>query len=226
MKVKLVKCLFAMYECSFLGHTVGRGVIRPEQAKIDAVANFQRPRTKKYVQAFLGLLGYYRKFISGFSTMAARLTDLTRNDCPNKVTWTRELEEDFVALRDELLKKPVLKCPDYQQKFILQTDASDRGLGAVLSQMDQTGNEHPIAYYSRKLLPREQKYATVEKECLGIVCALKHFEVHSRQLLKMLRRDSGRGRGHDVQECFATPTFIVTYTMCTLMTLKPLHFYT
>ena len=178
LKVKLVKCLFAIYECSFLGHTVGRGVIRPEQAKIDAVANFQRPRTKKNVQAFLGLLGYYRKFISGFSTMAARLTDLTRKDCPNKVTWTRELEEDFVALRDELLKKPVLKCPDYQQKFILQTDASDRGLGAVLSQMDQTGNEHPIAYYSRKLLPREQKYATVEKECLGIVCALKNFEVY------------------------------------------------
>ncbi len=83
--------------------------------------------------------------------MAARLTDLTRKDCPNKVTWTQELEEDFLALREELLKRPVLKCPDYQQMFTLQTDASDRGIGAVLSQTDQMGEEHPIAYYSRKL---------------------------------------------------------------------------
>ena len=178
LKAKPSKCHFAMHECSYLGHTVGRGAIRPEQVKIDAVKNFQKPRTKKNIQAFLGLVGYYRKFIKNFSTLAARLTDLTRKDCPNKVTWTQELEEDFIALRDELLKKPVLKCPDYQQTFILQTDASDRGIGAVLSQTDLTGKEHPIAYYSRKLLPREQRYATIEKECLGIVCALKHFEVY------------------------------------------------
>ena len=167
-----------MHESGFLGHTVGRGFIRPQEAKLDAVANFQRPRTKKNIQAFLGLVGYYRRFIKDFSSMAARLTDQTRKECPTKVTWTPELEEDFTALQEALLKKPVLKCPDYQQRFILQTDASDRGIGAVLSQSDQTGEEHPIAYYSRKLLPREERYAAIEKECLGIVCALKHFEVY------------------------------------------------
>lgn len=80
LKAKLSKCHFAMHECSYLGHTVGRGIIRPEQAKIDAVATFQRPKTKKNLQTFLGLTGYYRRFIKNFSTMAARLTDQTRKD--------------------------------------------------------------------------------------------------------------------------------------------------
>ncbi len=120
LKVKLVKCHFAMHETGFLGHTVGRGTIRPEQTKIDAVANFQRPKTKRTIQAFLGLIGYYRRFIKNFSTMAAPLTDQTRKDCPTKVIWTPELEKSFVSLRDELLKMPVLKCPDYQQRFMEQ----------------------------------------------------------------------------------------------------------
>ena len=77
-----------------------------------------------------------------------------------------------------MTSKPVLQCPDYDQPFLLQTDASERGLGAVLSQVDEFHQEHPVAYYSRKLLPRERRYSTIEKECLGIIRALKHFEVY------------------------------------------------
>jgi phospholipid-translocating ATPase len=77
-----------------------------------------------------------------------------------------------------LTSSPVLNSPDYEKKFYLQTDASERGIGAVLSQQDKEGSDHPIAFFSRKLLPRETRYATVEKECLAIVAALKHFSVY------------------------------------------------
>ena len=88
------------------------------------------------------------------------------------------MEKDFEQLKREMCCKPILACPDEAKVFTLQTDASERGVGAVLSQEDAEGQERPIAFYSRKLLPRECNYSTIEKECLGIVAALKHFDVH------------------------------------------------
>ena len=75
-------------------------------------------------------------------------------------------------------RKPILACPDETKIFTLQTDASEKGIGAVLSQQDDKGQERPVAFYSQKLLPRESNYSTIEKECLGIVAALRHFDVH------------------------------------------------
>lgn len=178
LKAKPRKCFFGMFECDYLGHTVGRSKVRPDDIKINAIRNFQTPRTKKDVRAFVGLTGYYRRFIPQFAALSARMTDLTKKDLHNKVTWTAQLEEDFRKLKELLTVKPILQCPDYDQPFLLQTDASERGIGAVLSQRDENDQEHPVAYYSRKLLPREQRYSTVEKECLGIINALKHFDVY------------------------------------------------
>ena len=138
-------------------------------------SGFSQPRTKKDVLSFLGLTGYYRRFIPRYATLALPLTDMTKKDEPNKVAWLVECGVAFQALKAALCSQPVLMSPNFQKEFVLQTDASDRGVGAVLSQMDDEGNDRPIAYYSHKLLPRQAKYSTVEKECLAIKLAVQTF---------------------------------------------------
>jgi transposase InsO family protein len=178
IKAKAKKCYFGMEECSYLGHRVGGGKIKLEEAKVAAINTFKRPKTKRDVRAFLGLSGYYRRFIPGFADLAVNLSDLTKKDRPNSVVWSEELERDFVHLKQEMCHRPILACPDETKIFTLQTDASEKGIGAVLSQEDADGHERPIAFFSRKLLQRERNYSTIEKECLGIVAAIKHFDVH------------------------------------------------
>ena len=126
----------------------------------------------------MGLTGYYRKFIPGYATIAAPLTDLTRKNSPNRVEWTNDCTQAFQCLKNCLCTAPILYSPDFTQPFVVQTDASDRGIGAVLSQLDTDGTDHPVSFYSRKLLPREEKYATVEKECLAIRDAVNAFKVY------------------------------------------------
>ena len=172
------KCQFGMIECTFLGHIVGHGQVRPHPDKIDAVVSFPVPETKKQVRTFLGLTGYYRKFIPHYSTIAAPLTDLTKKSEPNRIIWNEGCEQAFRQLQGILCSGPVLRNPNFDQLFILQTDASNRGVGAVLSQAAESGEEHPVAYYSRKLLPREEKYAVIEKECLAIKLAVHTFRTY------------------------------------------------
>ncbi len=162
----------------YLGHLIGQGQIEPDEGKIKSVRDYPTPATKKDVRAFLGLVGYYRRFIRQFATTATPLTDLTKKARPDKVIWTKECEAAFDDLKAALQRKPVLMVAEPTRPFVLQTDASNYGLGAVLSQGGDDGYEHPVAYASRKLLPREVKYATVEKECLAIVWAIKFFYVY------------------------------------------------
>ncbi len=178
LTLKVEKCKFARESTPYLGHVVGSGEVRPDPAKMQAVNDCKVPETKKDVRAFLGRVGYYRRFIPEFSTIAAPLTDLTRKRKPNNIEWTKDCAEAFQKLKKTLLSSSVLKVADSSRQFILQTDASDRGLGAVLSQKNDQGVEHPVAYASRKLLPREVNYATIEKECLAIVWALRFFHIY------------------------------------------------
>ena len=178
LTIKLRKCQFAMEEYSYLGHKIGGGVVQPEQDKVEAVRQYPRPLTKKNVRAFLGLAGYYRRFISRFAELARPLTDLTRKQQPDPVQWTPACEEAFIALKKALVDPPVLHNPDFNQPFILQTDASDLAIGAVLSQKGADGLEHPVSYFSRKLLPHETRYATVEKECLAVKLSIEQFCVY------------------------------------------------
>ena len=161
----------------YLGYLVG-GIIEPDPQKIiTAVNNFKQPTTKTEVRAFHGLASYYRKFVSNFATLAAPLTELLKKGQPERIVWTDECEKAFRELKSALTTEPVLKAPDFSRPFIVQTDASDKGIGAVLSQTGEDGQEHPVAYASRKLQPREKNYATVEKECLAIVWALKYISI-------------------------------------------------
>ncbi len=165
------KCHLALSEAKYLGYQVGRGLIRPQERKVEAVRSAPRPKTKTQVRAFLGLAGYYRCFIPNFSSLAASLTDLTRKGQPEKVQWTSAAEEAFRNIKEALTSEPILRAPDFSCPFLLQTDASDTGLGAVLSQV-QGGEEHPVLYISRKLSPAERNYATVEKEALAVKWAV------------------------------------------------------
>jgi len=126
----------------------------------------------------LGLAGYYRRFVPHFATIAEPLTELTRAKYPPKVKWSAKCEEAFCKLKELLVTPPILRVAEPSKPYILQTDASEKGLGAVLSQTTQDGKEHPIAFASRKLLPREKNYSVIEKECLGIVWALQVFYVY------------------------------------------------
>ena len=178
LTAKPVKCKFGMQECAYLGHIVGNGQVKPDPEKVRAVENFPRPATKKQVRVFLGLTGYYRRFIEDYSRIAAPLTDLTKKSLPDKVNWTEDCENAFYRLKLALVQTPILRNPDFDKEFILQTDASDRGAGAVLSQTDTDGRDRPIAFFSRKFLPREERYSTVEKECLAIKLGVEAFKVY------------------------------------------------
>ena len=174
LTVKVGKCQFGTSKCVYLGN----GSVEPELSKLQAVKTFPLPEKKRQVRGFLGLTGYYRRFIPDYASQAAPLTDLTRKSAPNTVKWTRKCNEVFETLKQCLCSGPVLRSPDFDKTFVLQMDASDRGVGAVLRQLSDDGEEHPIGYYSRKLLPREERYSTVEKDCLAIRLAVAAFRVY------------------------------------------------
>lgn len=138
---------------------------------MSAISNFARPSTKKQVRSFLGLVRFYRRFIPNFSVVAAPQTDLTKKGLSNKVVWGKQ-ENAFTALKSALMVMPVLKLPNLNETFILQTDASDLGVGAVLLQYED-GVKKPVAYASKKLTKGQVNYSTIEIECLAIVWSVQ-----------------------------------------------------
>ena len=171
------KCRLGLSETNYLGYTIGRGCVKPQVQKVERVRNWPRPVTQKQVKSFLGLISYYQKFIKNYSTIAAPLYELTRQKLPQRVGWTDEAEAAFQRLKTALCEEPVLRAPDFAKPFVLHTDASGTGIGAVLAQVSD-GEEHPITYVSRKLLKHEKNYATVEKECLAVKWAIHHLRYY------------------------------------------------
>ena len=174
LTIRPSQCNLGFNEVPLVGHVVGNGHVKPQQEKVSAVVNFPQPITTT-VRSFLGLVGYYRKYIPNFASISAPLTDLTKKGKPTRIVWSRECAEAMLTLKEHLTQEPVLTNPDFTKQLTLQTDASDKGLGAVLSQIDKTGNEKAVEFLSKKLLPREQAYSTIEKECLAIVWACKYL---------------------------------------------------
>ena len=172
LTIKPSKSKIGYQEVSYLGHTVGNKCIQPMMDKVDSVSKFPTPITKKNVRAFLGLTGYYRKFVPKYADVAKPLTDLTKKKEPNTVQWSKPCKQAFEKLKAVLTSKPVLATPDFAKPFLVQTDASKFGIGGVLSQLDDSCVEHPIVYLSRKLKPNEVNYSVPEKECLAIVWAV------------------------------------------------------
>jgi hypothetical protein len=172
--LKAEKCFFGRTSLPFLGHIISREGVAVDPFKVAAIQKLPRPNNVSEVRALLGMFGYYRRFFSDFATIAEPLHQLLKK---NKVfAWTDEAELAFNQLRDALLHAPILIRPDFRREFVIVTDASNVGLGAVLEQSKQDGGDrHAIAYWSRSLQKRERKYTVTERECLAVVDAIKHF---------------------------------------------------
>lgn len=171
LTLKATKCHLGQAEVLYLGHRVGQGYRRPAELKVAAITDFPRPEDKTELRAFLGLTGYYRSYIRQYSELASPLTDALRKAAPTKVKWNAEMENAFCSLKRALSEPPVLRAPNYGQPFIVQCDASNRGMGVVLCQEDENKQEHPVLYASRKLSLREEAYSASEKECACLVWA-------------------------------------------------------
>ncbi len=173
LKMKARKCVFGARETKFLGFLVSKEGIRVCPSRSDCIRNYPQPRNVRNIREFLGLASYYRKFIRGFAHIAAPLSKLTQKGIA--FIWSADCEKAFRKLINRLLNPPVLRFPDFKKRFRLSTDASNVGIGAVLFQTDEDGNEHVIAYASRGLTSAERNYNTTEKELLAIIWAIDRF---------------------------------------------------
>ena len=177
LTIKPSKMEMAFEQISFLGHVVGKGIVAPEDDKINKILNLVIPKTKKQVRSLVGLISYYSKFIPNFSEIKAVLTDLLRNNMPERIVWTDECERALSFLKKILNSRPVLILPNIKERFVLQTDASSLGIGAVLLQY-RNNTLRPVKYISRKLSQREKRYSTIERECLSIIWAVSKLALY------------------------------------------------
>ena len=163
---KVSKCSFGMTELPFLGHVISSAGVRVDPKKTATVEQWPVPARMEDVRRFLGLTGYFRKFLEGYATQVAPLSDLLKRD--TQWAWTPACAKAFAWVKHALLHAPVLALPDFQQPFEVVCDASGVGIGAVLLQ-----NGRPVAFESRKLNPAERNYTTGEQELLAVVHALE-----------------------------------------------------
>jgi hypothetical protein len=164
---KQSKCRFGVAEIDYLGHLISEKGVRPDPMKIQAMLKWSIPSTIKSLRGFLGLTGYYRKFIRGYGMIAAPLTQLLKK---NSFQWSTQATEAFNQLKQAVTSPPVLRLPDFTLPFVIECDASGTGLGAVLMQQGQ-----PIAFFSQALKGRALFYSTYENELLSLVSAVQRW---------------------------------------------------
>jgi len=167
-QVKLSKCSFAKQQLTYLGHIVSSEGVATDPTKIESIKNWPRPANVKDLRSFLGMAGYYRRFVAQFGIISKPLTNLLRKG--TLYVWTPETETAFQALKKALISAPVLALPNFSIPFVVETDASNKGIGAVLQQQG-----HPVAYVSKALGVKAQGLSTYEKECLAILMAVEHW---------------------------------------------------
>ena len=166
--VKKEKCEFAQRQITFLGHKISEGLIKMDENKVRAIREWSVPSKLKELRSFLGLANYYRQFIKGYSKMVAPLTDLLKKD--QVWQWNLECQAVFDEFKGAISSELVLRLPNLELPFEVQTDASDRALGGVLVQ-----EGHPVAFESRKLNGAEQRYSTHEKEMTAVIHCLQQW---------------------------------------------------
>ena len=174
------KCEFFKTSVSFLGHVVSGEGISMEQDKVKAITEWPAPTTVPGVRSFLGLAGYYRRFVKNFSKISAPISELLHKDKPFE--WKEKQQEAFDKLKLAISTAPVLTLPDDTKPYVVTTDASGFAIGATLSQ-DQGNGLQPIAFMSKKMLPAEKNYPVHEQELLAVICALKEWRhyLHGRK---------------------------------------------
>ena len=188
LKLQPEKCHFCKDEVSYLGHIISRHGVSTDPSKTNKVSSWPQPTTKRDVQCFLGLANYYRRFIQGFAEIAQPLHKLTEK---RDFAWTSQCQDAFEELRRKLTSTPILAFPDFTKPFILDTDASDFGIGAVLSQISKEGKEQVISYGSRLLTKAERRYCVTRRELLAVVTFGKQFRHYLVGKRFLLRTDHG-----------------------------------
>ena len=169
IKLNLEKCKFLQPSIDYVGYTIDKNGLHPNQNKIKAINEIQVPTNLKSVRGFIGVCSFFRKFIYKFSDLAEPLINLTRKNV--KFHWTQECQKAFESLKQALMTEPVLAFPDLNKQFHLYTDASDIGIGSVLVQVHD-GIPKPVHYFSCSLSKTQRKYPTIERECLGTLLYL------------------------------------------------------
>jgi hypothetical protein len=175
MFVKLSKCAFGMESIDFLGHIVTKEGIKPDPKKTKAIAGMTAPTDAHGVRRFLGMASFYRRYIKDFAARTEGMRNLIHKDTIFK--WTLNHDKEFEDIKKELISNPVMAYPNFREKFILATDASHKGLGAVLSQKYPDG-ERVVAYASRSLTKGEKGYGITQLEALAVVWAVNQFKVY------------------------------------------------
>jgi len=173
MTMKLKKCFFGRRQVQFLRHMVGSGCMSVVQGKVDAIKAMPEPSTKKLLKGFLGMCGYYRTFLPGFSDIASPLTDMTKGGKTGKVQFTETQREAFNNLKIFVCDSTQLYAPVYHRPFNIQCDASDYAVKCCLSQLDDNNTERPLAFASSKLSDTQRRWSTIEKEAYAVLYALK-----------------------------------------------------
>ena len=172
LKLKIRKCRFFAKEIKFLGYRMTEGGMTMDPSRVEAINNMAMPTNKKSLQAFLGVCNYFRVFVKNFAHIAEPLYNLLRKDVT--FVWSAAQTQAVVTLKAKLAQAPVVMFPRYEEPFLLHTDASNVGIGAVLMQR-LNGRLHPVAYVSKTLNKAQRSYAVTKKEALALVYALEQF---------------------------------------------------
>ena len=180
--MKLSKCVFAQQQLEYLGHLITPAGVATEPSKISAVSRWPTPTNVKQLRGFLGLTGYYRRFIKHYGLISKPLTHLLKKGVPFQ--WTSQVQQAFQLLKSALLSAPVLAIPDFSKPFVVETDASDLGIGAVLMQ-----EGHPISYLSQPLCARNTALSTYEKECMVVLLAVDKWRPYLMSQEFIIRTD-------------------------------------
>lgn len=175
LTVRRDKCNFCRPELKFLGYVVDEFGLRCDPDKVSAILNIPVPKTVKEVRRFLGVASWYRRFIPNFASLVSPICNLLRKG--SSFVWSGKCESAFETIKEYLVSSPVINCPDFDRPFMIQTDASDYGLGAVLTQNFPDG-EHVVSFISRSLTKSERKFSATEKECLAVLWAIQKFRCY------------------------------------------------
>lgn len=175
LTISITKSKFCQKKVKYVGYILCEEGVCVDADKIAPILNYERPKNVKGVRRLLGMGAFYQRFIRGYSDIVAPISDTLKKK-KGRFVWTEEAELAMIKLKEVLTSPPVLVNPNFKQEFIIETDSSDKAVGAVLMQKDENNISRPVCYFSRKLSATQKNYCATERECLAVLLAVEHFK--------------------------------------------------